>query len=158
VRLSNPSGSYYGGKTAAPVTRAIIEAAVASPRAALDRGRLAAAAQPPEQPKDKARLDVASGAELAGETQAVTKAADTEVSSEPVVIPLPAAAPAKPPAAAPRVVPDVRGMSLRDAVRTLHSAGFRVRYSGSASGRVLTATFPAAGAVVRQGSLIRLVQ
>ena len=76
---------------------------------------------------------------------------------EPVVVSL-ATTPTKGPAVVPRVVPDVRGMSLRDAVRTLHSAGFRVRYSGSASARILAATFPAAGSVVRQGSLIRLVQ
>lgn len=156
VRLSNPSGSYYGGKTAAPVTRAIIEAAVASPRAALDRPRLAAAkASEPEKTHPR-QLEVASGAEQAGET--LVPEADTRrpTPAEAVVISLPAKTDGPPAGAAPRVVPDVRGMSLRDAVRTLHSAGFRVGYSGRAGGRISAATFPAAGSVVRQGSLIRL--
>jgi cell division protein FtsI (penicillin-binding protein 3) len=156
VRISNPDGSYYGGKTAAPVTRAVIEAAVASPRAALDRRRLAAAKAPEPATRGPARLEVASAAEQAGETLAPP--VDTASVAEPVVVPLPAGPVARPAAAAPRVVPDVRGMSLRDAVRTLHSAGFRVGYSGRTNGRISAATFPAAGSVVRQGSLIRIVQ
>jgi len=155
VRLSNPSGSYYGGKTAAPVTRAVIEAAVASPRAALDRTRLAAAARPAERASGKpSRLEVASSAAQAGE-RLVPVEAET-AAPEPVIVALPAVPVTQ--VSGPRVVPDVRGMSLRDAVRTLHSAGFRVGYSGRAGGRTSTATFPAAGAVLRQGSLVRLVQ
>ena len=157
VRISNPSTSIYGGKTAAPVTRAIIEAAVASPRAALDRRRLAAVKKEPETPHKQATLEVASVAEQAGETASVAMQVPQEAEPEAVIISLPNT-PGKAPAPAPHVVPDVRGMSLRDAVRTLHSAGFRVGYSGRASGRILAATFPAAGSVVRQGSLIRLVQ
>src|SRR5205085_7652487 len=98
-----------------------------------------------------------SAAQQAGETASVVAPEAREPDPEPVVVTL-ATAPVKGAAAAPRIVPDVRGMSLRDAVRTLHSAGFRVGYSGRASARILAATFPAAGAVVRQGSLIRLVQ
>jgi cell division protein FtsI (penicillin-binding protein 3) len=157
VRLSNPNGSYYGGKTAAPVTRAIIEAAVASPRAALDRRRLAAAKREPEPARRPAHLDIATGAEQAGETRPIDAPEIRKPEPDPVLVALPAKS-NKPAAAAPRVVPDVRGMSLRDAVRTLHSAGFRVGYSGRAGSRISTATFPAAGAVVRQGSLIRLIQ
>jgi cell division protein FtsI (penicillin-binding protein 3) len=157
VRLANPANSIFGGKTAAPVTRAIIEAAVASPRAALDRRRLAAARKEPEPPKHVAQLEVAGGAEQAGETRPVESQEMQPAESESVVVALPAGAP-KPVTGTPRLVPDVRGMSLRDAVRTLHSAGFRVGYSGRAGGRISTATFPAAGSVVRQGTLIRLVQ
>jgi cell division protein FtsI (penicillin-binding protein 3) len=158
VRLSNPEGSYYGGKTAAPVTRAIIEAAVASPRAPLDRLRLAATRNNPAPAKRAAQLEVASAAQQAGETTAVVTVPQ-DPAAESVIVSLPAAQTrANPASGSPRVVPEVRGMSLREAVRTLHNAGFRVRYSGSASGRISTATFPAAGSVVRQGSLIRLVQ
>jgi cell division protein FtsI (penicillin-binding protein 3) len=157
VRLSNPSGAYFGGKTAAPVTRAVIEAAVASPRAALDRRRLAAAKQEPVPAKPTARLHVADAAEQAGEMRPVAASEQAELESEAVFVALPAA-PVKAPAGPPRAVPDVRGMSLRDAVRTLHNAGFRVGYSGRAVGRISAATFPAAGSVVRQGTLIRLVQ
>jgi cell division protein FtsI (penicillin-binding protein 3) len=161
VRLSNPNGSYYGGKTAAPVTRAIIEAAVASPRAALDRRRLAATrketAPQPAAVQHVTQLEITNAAEQAGELRPLDTAETTQPSAEPVVVTLPAGS-ARPVGGAPRVVPDVRGMSLRDAVRTLHSAGFRVGYSGRGGGRISTATFPAAGSVVRQGSLIRLVQ
>jgi cell division protein FtsI (penicillin-binding protein 3) len=157
VRLSNPSGSVYGGKTAAPVTRAVIEAAVASPRAALDRRRLAAVKKEPEVAPRASQLEVASVAEQAGETAAVVAPAPRAADPEPVVVSLPVT-PVKGVAGAPRAVPDVRGMSLRDAVRTLHSAGFRVGYSGRAGARILAATFPAAGSIVRQGSLIRVVQ
>jgi cell division protein FtsI (penicillin-binding protein 3) len=154
VRLSNPSGSYYGGKTAAPVTKAVIEAAVVSPRAALDRRRLAASVRR-EPLATERRLEVASGPAQAGET--LPAAPPPIAEAAPVLIKLPAV-PGPTPAAAPRVVPDVRGMSLRDAVRTLHSAGFRVGYSGRGGSRISAATLPAAGSVIRQGSLVRLLQ
>ena len=52
VKIDNPQGSYYGGSTAAPVTRMMLQQALASRRVAIDRGRLApggvpAAAPPP---------------------------------------------------------------------------------------------------------------
>ena len=157
VRISNPDGSYYGGKTAAPVTRAVIEATVASPRAALDRRRLAAAKAPEPPKRGAAQLEVASAAEQAGETLIPSR--ESPAVAEPVVVPLPAAPIARSTAGgAPRVVPDVRGMSLRDAVRTLHSAGFRVGYSGRTNGRISAATFPAAGSVVRQGSVVQIAR
>src|SRR3954469_23375665 len=87
VRLANPNGSFYGGKTAAPVTRAIIEAAVASPRAALDRRRLAAAKQQPERRRE-AQLEVASGAQQAGETASVVAPQAREPEPEPVIVSL----------------------------------------------------------------------
>jgi hypothetical protein len=127
----------------------------------LDRGRLAATAKTPELPEGQpARLTVADGAQQAGETLAGRPAAEgvTSPGSEVVVITLPAVREEDRSPPAQRVVPDVRGMSLRDAVRTLHSAGFRVGYYGRAGGRITSATFPAAGAVVRQGTLIRLNQ
>jgi beta-lactam-binding protein with PASTA domain len=51
-----------------------------------------------------------------------------------------------------RTVPSVRGLSVRDAVRTLHAAGFRVQIARGADGR----TRPAAGASMREGSLVVL--
>jgi beta-lactam-binding protein with PASTA domain len=55
----------------------------------------------------------------------------------------------------PRAVPNVRGMQLREAVRTLHRAGFRV-HLGAATGSA-SDTWPHAGALLREGSLVRLV-
>jgi cell division protein FtsI (penicillin-binding protein 3) len=50
VKLDDPSGAYYGGRTAAPVTKVVLEAAIAARDAALDRRRLA------EVPKRAASL------------------------------------------------------------------------------------------------------
>jgi cell division protein FtsI (penicillin-binding protein 3) len=157
VRISNPSGSIYGGKTAAPVTKAVIEAAVASPRAVLDRGRLAATALPAiSHPTSRPGLRVTTGAELAGETLSTNP--PPAVAVEPVVVALPAVDPAPAPRTVPRQVPDIRGMSVRDAVRTLHRAGFHVGYSSASSvTRAPAATWPAAGSFVRQGTLVRLI-
>jgi cell division protein FtsI (penicillin-binding protein 3) len=157
VRISNPSGSIYGGKTAAPVTKSVIEAAIASPRAMLDRGRLeATAVRTRPMPTSRAALRVASGAEQAGETLATQPPAATV--AEPVVVSLPLHASLEAPRAVPRSVPDVHGMSIRDAVRTLHKAGFHVGYSsGRSATRAPAATSPAAGALVRQGTLVRLI-
>lgn len=41
VKLDNPVGVYYGGKTAAPVSKVVLEAAIAARDAALDRASLA---------------------------------------------------------------------------------------------------------------------
>ena len=57
-------------------------------------------------------------------------------------------------AAAVAGVPDVRGLTLRAAVRALHNAGFRVRLlTASASG-----TAPAAGTMVAPGTIVELVR
>ena len=55
----------------------------------------------------------------------------------------------------------LRGMVLRDAVRSLHSAGFRVQLAqaGNAGpgGNASVATSPAAGALAPTGTLVRLL-
>jgi beta-lactam-binding protein with PASTA domain len=53
---------------------------------------------------------------------------------------------------AARAVPDVHGLSLRQAVHALHAAGFRVKLDSGSSGR----TIPAAGAIAPAGSLVQL--
>jgi cell division protein FtsI (penicillin-binding protein 3) len=119
VKIDDPRGSYYGGLTAAPVTRTMLEQALASRRVAIDRGRLAendSAAPEPRRPR----------AAAAGPA--------------PVVITLPY----RPPTAdsAPRPVPDVTGRSIREAALALHRRGFRVNLRGL--GRIVR-TVPAAG-------------
>src|SRR5258705_12593139 len=52
VKIDNPRGSYYGGLTAAPVTRTMLQQALASRRVAIDRGRMTARdTMGPEQTK-----------------------------------------------------------------------------------------------------------
>ncbi|MDB4900683.1 MAG: penicillin-binding protein transpeptidase, partial [Gemmatimonadetes bacterium] len=48
VKIDNPRGAYVGGLTAAPVTKAVLEAALASRNAALDRRTLATSRQEPK--------------------------------------------------------------------------------------------------------------
>ena len=158
VRLANPMGAYVGGKTAAPVTKQVIEAAIASPRAALDRGRLAASARSAPLPRGvDSAIKVSSAEARAGEIVTAPPAAAIE--PNPVVVTLPvsgAASLTRPPSG---LVPQIRGLSVRSAVRTLHKAGFRVGYSnGRGVVRTPTATWPAAGSVLRKGSLVRLIQ
>ncbi len=106
VKLDRPEGSYYGGATAAPVTRATMEAVLAAHQAPIDWGAMASLDR--RQP----RKNPLSGAQFAS----------SNLSS-----PLPVRTPrtiSQPETGA--VVPDVSGLSPRLAVRRLHAHGFRV--------------------------------
>jgi cell division protein FtsI (penicillin-binding protein 3) len=129
VKIDNPRGNYYGGLTAAPVTRTMLQQALASRRVAIDRGRLTAHdTAGPEAPKPLA-------AAPAGPV--------------PVVVTLPYRAPAI--SSAVRPVPDVAGRSIREAALALHRRGFRVNLRGL--GRVVR-TVPGAGENARPGSAV----
>jgi cell division protein FtsI (penicillin-binding protein 3) len=151
VKLDNPRGAYVGGLTAAPVTKAVLEAALASRNAALDRNTLAASRH--ERPRETAVAAPKSSApaHVVGDT---TAPADDEASgTTPFVALLPAPPPPRVMSLPPRMVPDVRGLTLRNAVRTLHRAGLRVQLAvGGAA-----PTSPAAGTIVPAGTLVRLV-
>lgn len=147
VKLDNPQGMYYGGKTAAPVAKAVIEAALAARGALPDVPRLAASAKPVAETA-AARLD-SSGAPRESLVADVV-AADT--GDVPVVVQL-GEAKAAAPAAAPRPVPDVRGLPPRRAVLALHQAGFRVQWRAQTGGAA--GTDPAAGTVLKAGALVR---
>jgi membrane peptidoglycan carboxypeptidase len=129
VKLDDPQGAYFAGSTAAPVVRTILEAALATPGVALDRGRLV-----------RHRLADTSGAPAAAEVAPGTS----------VVVPWPMP-PEGADTAAPVPVPDVAGSDLRAAARALHRSGFQVRVEGW--GRV-TVTTPAAGTPVRPGRVV----
>ncbi|HTD83881.1 MAG TPA: PASTA domain-containing protein, partial [Gemmatimonadaceae bacterium] len=70
------------------------------------------------------------------------------------VVELPATPRPGPVAVTPRSVPDVSGMAIREAVRALHNAGFRVRLLNAAS----SGTSPAAGTVAAPGTIVQLVR
>ncbi|HET7471017.1 MAG TPA: penicillin-binding transpeptidase domain-containing protein [Gemmatimonadales bacterium] len=128
VKIDNPRGKYYGGLTAAPVTRTMLQQALASRRVAIDRGRLAA--QDTVEPALRRPLEEAPG-------------------PPPVVVMLPYRAPQ--PNTAPRPVPDVGGQSIREAALALHRRGFEVNLRGL--GRVVR-TVPGAGESARPGSSV----
>jgi cell division protein FtsI (penicillin-binding protein 3) len=128
VKIDNPKGSYYGGLTAAPVTRTMLQQALASRRVAIDRGRLAA--QDTVEPEAPRPLEETPG-------------------PPPVVVTLPYRPPQ--PNSSLRPVPDVAGQSLREAALALHRRGFQVNLRGL--GRVVR-TVPAAGETARPGSSV----
>lgn len=149
VKLDNPTGTYYGGKTAAPVSRVVLEAALAARDAALDRRALASS---PTSSRGKSR--VASVPDTLTETRAAMPHATTGAGTVPYVVTLPVAHEAKSASDESRAVPDVHGLALRDAVRALHGAGFRVLLNGFGTAN---ATTPPAGSMIKRGSLVRLV-
>jgi len=129
VKIDNPRGNYYGGLTAAPVTRMMLQQALASRRVAIDRGRLTV------------RDTVGP--------EATKPLAAAPTGPPPVVVTLPYRAPEVSTAARP--VPDVAGRSIREAALALHRRGFRVNLRGL--GRVVR-TVPAAGENARPGSAV----
>jgi cell division protein FtsI (penicillin-binding protein 3) len=144
VKLDNPTGSYFGGATAAPVSRAILQAAVAAHDAALDLQALANSRRVsladttgvplPTADRDTAAVDSA----LAGGSAIV------ELGTPAAAVPAPATTSVR--------IPDVHGWPLRSAVRALHRVGLRVVVVRAALG----STAPAAGTVVRAHSVVQV--
>jgi cell division protein FtsI (penicillin-binding protein 3) len=126
VKLDSPRGS-YAALTAAPLTRRVLEQVLAARTGALDRGRLTAVVPPP----------------------APVHPAVEEATWQPYVFAWPDSGLRRPVAA--RRVPNVTGLSLKEAVGRLHRAGLRARTSGF--GRIVR-TSPAAGDSVAAGTLV----
>ncbi|HXD49064.1 MAG TPA: hypothetical protein VN600_09825, partial [Gemmatimonadaceae bacterium] len=150
-------------ETAAPVTKAILEAALAAKNAALDRTKLASSEAVAQVDSDRGvkqagragPLHQIAQAETAADLSSATRPPSAAVPSppEPFVVTLPAR-PAPAPPRAVHAVPDIHGLGLRDAVRSLHSAGFRVQL---ARGSGQPSTSPASGELAPTGTLVRLL-
>lgn len=155
VKLDNPQGSYYSSSTAAPLTKTILQAALAARDAALNRRQLMhdVVTHPPAQlALDRPESDSTPAAAAESSAARGAAAADLAAAPAPVTFTLPAAPAAAAPPLPPRAVPSVTGLPLRDAVRALHAAGFRVRLVRGAP----VATVPAAGAMAGAGSVVLL--
>jgi cell division protein FtsI (penicillin-binding protein 3) len=157
VKLDSPRDAYFGGSTAAPVSRAVLEAALAARDAALDRRALATASS--RRHTAAGRTELVADAPQAGSDRSngsVRLAGSPVVSkpSRPVIVRLPSGLP-RVANRGPRTVPEVRGMEIRHAVRALHEAGFRVHLARGAAGTA-SATSPAAGTNAAAGALVRL--
>jgi cell division protein FtsI (penicillin-binding protein 3) len=147
VKLDEPKGAYYGGATAAPVTRATLEAALAAWSTPIDRRAVATApSELPVLPPSRERAAAVS-------VRPITLDAPDRGAVEPSLPVAFVRASARTPAGAARIVPDVAGAPARDAVQSLHAAGLRVRVVGT--GRVRE-TVPRAGAAVRAGTVVRV--
>jgi cell division protein FtsI (penicillin-binding protein 3) len=142
VKLDDPARE-YGGLTAAPVTRAVLEAALAARDAALDRRALAA--------YELRRTSTAQLTHDSTSERATTGERDT--GQVPVVVALDEPVQGAPRTPARIAVPSVRGLALRDAVAALHKAGLRVELASGPAGT----TAPAAGSRVAPGTTVRLL-
>jgi cell division protein FtsI (penicillin-binding protein 3) len=137
VKLDEPDGEYYGGRAAAPVTRATLEAALATRNTPIDRSAIARAPHSAAGALGLPTLVRASGS-------GVVQFAATHATGPVLAVA----------GADMREIPDVSGMPMRDAVRRLHEAGFRLHPEGQ--GRV-TRTVPAAGVEAKAASVIRII-
>src|SRR5213083_2468417 len=130
VKIDNPhKGSYFAAQTAAPVTRSMLEQALAARTVALDRARLSTAARP---------------------------AAAVPLEDDGGVVPYVVPWPYQPDSVGERrrqTVPDVTGLRLREAVRALHRRGFRVALKGWGTAEH---TWPAAGDSAATGATVTL--
>jgi cell division protein FtsI (penicillin-binding protein 3) len=143
VKLERPQGAYYGGTTAAPVTRATMEAILAARESPLDQTALAALAQ-------SQRIQETSELPLESPTPAPFFASRIQPSESGV----PNVSASEGRTNGVLTVPEVRGLSARSAARRLHSLGLSVLWESA--GPVLE-TVPAAGSSIILGDTIRLV-
>ena len=128
VKIDNPQGNYYGGLTAAPVTRTMLQQALASRRVAIDRSRLTV---------HDNRLRGESGPAASPVSMARIVLSWPYNAAEIKVKPLP--------------VPEVTGQSVREAAFALHRRGFRVNLHGL--GRV-SRTAPPGGEAALPGTAV----
>jgi hypothetical protein len=171
VKLTNPrdeKGSFYSAATAAPLTKTVLQAALAARDAALDRHKLASSAgvalalRPDSSlavdPSVRSQVTVAGSAAPArpetARVDSIRRVARETVSagSVPYVVSLGQRRAPERNVEPPRAVPDVHGLSVRDAVRSLHGAGFHVRLVRGTDG----ATEPTAGTIAPAGAVVRL--
>jgi cell division protein FtsI (penicillin-binding protein 3) len=132
VKIDDPKGAYYGGQTAAPLTRSMLEEALAARQSAIDRMRL---------------VETTPGTGVAAGAPAPE--ARPEPPEQRVIVALPVAG--GEPRRGRTLVPRVAGVSLRRAANALHRRGFRVAIRGD--GTALRTT-PAAGDSAAVGSLV----
>ena len=149
-------GQVYGGLVAAPIIKAIIEGAFASTQTSFDRGALAAQVRKAPVLPDSVGVGDTVSATSAAPTAPRSARRERPEGSDGTVPYLIAVAPdrqsAAPLPAMAHVVPDVSGMSLREALLTLHEKGFRVVVDSAGS----PGTTPVAGVSLAAGTLVRL--
>jgi cell division protein FtsI (penicillin-binding protein 3) len=144
VKLDQPQGEIYGGRTAAPVTRETLHGILAAHARVFDGRSLLTARQGGAEPipaPTRGRSLSSAGMGAGGEAPVVFFLADG--------IPQPGGS-----ARGEVRVPAVEGLPLRDAVRRLHSLGLRVRLQG---GGTVEWTRPGAGAPLAPGDTVLIV-
>jgi len=152
VKLDSPRHAYYGGEIAAPVTKVVLRAALAARDAALNRAELATVERV-RKPSDTMLPAMANlPSPLAGAEESSALTDEPMQPNVAVTFILPFTPRPKAVDHTDRPVPDVSGLTLRDAVRALHRFGFRVRLIPQRG----AATVPAAGTLLAAGSVVKL--
>ncbi len=143
VKLDRPQGQYFGGATAAPVTRATMEAILAAHAPPLDREALAVIARSYAATRVQVRPEgpfVPTGTGIVG-----APAQSSQGGASPAARSLPEGG---------LLLPDLRGMAPRQAIRRLHVLGLAALWEAP---EVVERTTPAPGSVVFPGDTIRLL-
>ncbi len=151
VKLDRPSGAYYGGATAAPVTRATLESILAAQQTPLNRRALV----------EIARAQVLPGADVPPRSATPSRFASLRLAADGAALGGSGAEaqgwgnrrPEGPDGSTGISVPDVTGLPARVAARRLHALGLRVRWEGSGP---VGLVFPAAGSRLHVGDTVRL--
>lgn len=168
ARLIDTEGQYYGGIVSGSMVNRMLQAALATQDASLDRDALARVARPMPAAEPKPRTPAQQRIAARDSARRDSLKAPPPPKAEPlpgparIVVDLPlttdsgaARSSAARRAAAEgelRPIPSVYGLDVRQAARTLYAAGFQVRVVQGAEVR----TRPAAGAVLRTGSTVQL--
>ena len=156
VKLDNPQGAYYGGTTAAPVAKAVLQAAISARNASLNRGELAsqrAAYVPPAADGPVTRRVAAQRGTDVPAAQPRYALVDSTPVAPPSRVTFDLRADSTLREEKQKVaVPDVRGLPERVAARELHRAGLRVSFVSDAGYEVS----PPPGTVVTGGTLVRV--
>lgn len=137
TKLNDPQGQFYGGLTAAPISRSTLQAALAT------RGVTV--------PGVGARAAVAPGLRWGTTRSTPRSAASFALAEEGGVAGNAAVSPAG--GEGRRVLPDLRGLPLRTAAARLHELGLRVELRG---GGTVSGQEPPPGAPVEAGSRVVL--
>jgi cell division protein FtsI (penicillin-binding protein 3) len=168
ARLIDPKESIFGGVVSGGLVNGILQSALATRDASLDRNALAAVAKPLPVPVRKPLTPQQSLAQLRDSLHRDSLRAPSLAPLEPiaeaarVVVTLPLTAAdgasgrrgrgAARESSVSKPVPTVFGLDIRQAVRTLHAAGFQVKIATGIDGR----TRPASGVVARTGTTVVL--
>jgi cell division protein FtsI (penicillin-binding protein 3) len=142
VKLERPQGAYYGGVTAAPVTRATMEAVLAARHPPLDRNALAAIA------RSQDAAFTAAGRDAGNRARPALFTSISPVDDAPARAMIPSEGHEN-----AMALPDIRGLSPRTAIRRLHALGLTVAWDGTGE---IIGTVPRHGSAVTAGDTVTI--
>lgn len=163
ARLIDPVGTYFGGVVSGAMANRILQDALATRDASLDRDALAKVSRTPRLPASDRPVDVslstpARDTSHGGVTvEAALPEAEPQPGPDRIVVDLPHGSQGFNGASRVRVgealpVPYIKGLNVRQAVRMISAAGLRVSLVPGSELR----TTPMAGTLLKEGATVRL--